>query len=61
VAQRGVDVWLYSSKTSALEGGERSAAHPGRTLPPGNTRCPLYRRLVGPQGRSGRVRKISHT
>jgi hypothetical protein len=25
-------------------------------LPPGNTRYPLYRRLGGPQGRSGRVR-----
>jgi len=25
----------------------------------GKTRCPLYRRLDGPQGRSGRVRKIS--
>ena len=29
------------------------------TLPPGKTRYSLYRRLVGPQGRSGRVRKIS--
>jgi hypothetical protein len=28
-------------------------------LPPGNTRYPLYRRLGGPQDRSGRVRKIS--
>jgi hypothetical protein len=28
-------------------------------LPPGKTRYPLYRRLAGPQGRSGRVRKIS--
>jgi hypothetical protein len=27
-------------------------------LPPGNTRYPLYRRLGGPRGRSGRVRKI---
>jgi len=26
-------------------------------LPPGKTRIPLYRRLGGPQGRSGRVRK----
>ena len=45
--------------TSALEGGERSASRPGRTLPPGKTRCPLYRRLSGPQGRSRQVRKIS--
>ena len=28
-------------------------------LPPGKTRYPLYRRLGGPQGRSGQVRKIS--
>jgi hypothetical protein len=27
-------------------------------LPPGKTRYPLYRRLGGPQGRSGRLRKI---
>jgi hypothetical protein len=36
--------------TTALEGGEWSAARPGRTLPPGKTRYPLYRRLGGPQG-----------
>ena len=41
--------------TTTLEGGEWSAARPGRTLPPGKTRCPLYRRLGGPQGRSGRA------
>jgi hypothetical protein len=28
-------------------------------LPPGNTRYPLYRRLVGRQGRCGRLWKIS--
>jgi len=39
--------------TAALEGGEWSAAHPGRTLPPGKTRYPFYRRLGGPQGQSG--------
>jgi len=33
-----VEVWLYSSVTAALEGGEWSAARPGRTLPPGKTR-----------------------
>jgi hypothetical protein len=32
---------------------------PGRSLPPGKTRYPLYRRLDGLQGRSGQVRKIS--
>jgi len=39
--------------------GEVSVSHPGRFLPPGKTRYPLYRRLDGPQGRSGQVRKIS--
>ena len=46
-------VALDSSMTVALEGGEWSAAHPGRTLPPGKTRYPLYKRLGGPQGQSG--------
>jgi hypothetical protein len=44
--------------TTALEGDE-SASRPGRSLPPGKIRYPLYRRLGGPQGRSGQVRKIS--
>ena len=35
--------------TAALEGGEWSAARPGRSLPPGKTRYPLYRRLGGPR------------
>jgi hypothetical protein len=38
--------------------GEGSASRPGRSLPPGKTRYPLYRRLSGPQGRSGQARKI---
>jgi hypothetical protein len=33
--------------------------HASAALPPGQTRHPLYRRLGGPQGRCGRVRKIS--
>jgi hypothetical protein len=45
--------------TTALEGGEGSASRPGRSLPPGKTRYPLYRRLGGPQGRYGQVRKLS--
>ena len=45
--------------TTALEGGEGSASRPGRSLPPGKTPYPFYRRLGGPQGRSGQVRKIS--
>jgi hypothetical protein len=54
--------YRYSSTlflTSALEGGEGSASRPDRNLPPGKNRYPLYRRLGGPQGRSGQVRKIS--
>ena len=47
--------------TAALEGGESSAACPGRTLPPGKTRYPFYSRLVGPQGRSGRVENLVST
>ena len=45
--------------TAALEGGEWSAARPGRTLPPGKTRYPLYRRLCGPQSRSGRAENLA--
>ena len=44
--------------TAALEGGECSAARPGRILPPGKTRYSFYRRLGGPSaGLDGR--KIS--
>ena len=45
--------------TTALEGGEKSASRPDRSLPPEKTRYPLYRRLGGPQGRSGQARKLS--
>ena len=44
--------------TAALEDGEWSAARPGRALPPGKTRYPFYRRLGGPQGRSGRTENL---
>jgi len=37
-------------------GGQR---HAPAVIPLGKTWCPLYRRLGGPQCRSGRVRKIS--
>ena len=51
---------IYSctlSLTSALDGvgGQR---HAPAAFPPGRTRYPLYRRIGGPQDRSGRVRKI---
>jgi len=42
--------------TAALEG-----ARPGSTLPPGKTRYPFYRRLGGPQDRSGRAENLVPT
>ena len=47
--------------TTALERGEWSATRPDRTLPPGNTRYPFYRRLGGPQGRSGGAENLIPT
>jgi len=47
--------------TAALEGGEWSAARPGRTLPLGKTRYPFYRSLGGPQGRSERAENLVPT
>ena len=52
---------MYSSTLSltlALDevGGQR---HAPAALPPGKTRYPLYRRLGGTKGRSGRLHKIS--
>jgi len=47
--------------TTALEGGKWSAAHPGHTLLAGKTRYPFYRRLGGPQGRSGRAENFVPT
>jgi hypothetical protein len=38
-------------------GGQR---HTPAALPPETTQYPLYRRLGGPQSRSGRVRNISN-
>ena len=45
--------------TAALEGGGWSAARPGRTLPPGKTQYPLYRKLGGPQGQSERAENLA--
>ena len=47
--------------TATLQGGEWSAKRHGRTLPPGNIRYPLHRRLGGPQGRSGRAENLVPT
>ena len=50
---------MYPFLTTALEWAEWSASRPGRSLPPGKTRYPLYRRLGGSHGRSGQMWKIS--
>ena len=49
--------------TVALEGDEWLAARPGpgSTLPPGKTWYPFYRRLGGPQDRSGRAENLVPT
>jgi hypothetical protein len=44
--------------TNGTRRGWGSASRPGRSLPPEKTQYPLYRRLVGPQGRSGQLRKF---
>jgi len=49
---RGIALLFHDHGTRR---GDWSAARPGRTLPPGKTRYPLYMRLGGPQGRSGRA------
>ena len=47
------------SLTSALDGGLWLTPRPSRFTPGKETRYPFCMRLGGPQGRSGRVRKIS--
>jgi len=49
----------FLSSTSALVGSGKSTPRPGRFTHVKETRFPLYRRLSGPQRRSGYVRKIS--
>ena len=55
---RGIALLFHDRGTRR---GEWSAARPGRTLPPGKTRYSFYRRLGGPQGRSGRVENLVPT
>jgi hypothetical protein len=55
-ASRGITLPFLDQGT---KGGEGSPSHLSRSLPPEKTRYPLYKRLGGPQGRSGQVRKIS--
>jgi hypothetical protein len=58
MSRGGVEVSSTLSLTSALNGvvGQR---HASAILLPGKNLVPLYKRLGGPQGRSGRARKIS--
>jgi len=41
-----------------LDLGTKRGSRPGRSLPQGKSQYLLYRRLGGPQGRYGQVRKI---
>ena len=58
-AHRGSRVIALLFHDHGTRRGWGSASRPGHSLPLGKTRYPLYRRLGGPQGRSGQVRKIS--
>ena len=53
---RGIALPFHDFGAEMGVGGQH---HAPAALPPGNNRYPLYSRLGGPQGRSGRVRKIS--
>jgi hypothetical protein len=54
----GEQMYSTLSLNSAIE-GMGSQRHAPAALPPGMTRYPLYRRLGGPQSRTGLVRKTS--
>ena len=61
VAQRvGRDIALLFHDCGTRR-GEWSAVRPSRTLPPGKTWYPFYRRLGGPQARSGRAENLVPT
>jgi hypothetical protein len=53
---RGIALLILDLSARKGVGGQHRAP---AALPPGKTRYPLYRRLSGRQGWSGRVRKIS--
>ena len=53
---RGMALLFLDHDTRRSEG---SASRTSPSLPPGKTPYPFYRKLGGPQGRSGQVRKIS--
>jgi len=55
---RGIALLFHDRGTSGVEW---SAARSDRTLPPGKTQYPFYRRLSGSQGRSRRAENIVPT
>ena len=52
---------LPFSRTFGTRWGWGVSSTPGPPLPPGKTRHPLYRRLGGSQGRSGRTKNLVPT
>jgi len=58
-ATRPTDVYLYPFFNLSARCGWVVNARPRPPFPLGKTRYPSYRRLGGPQGRSGRLRIIS--
>ena len=58
--RRGVEVWFFSSFNPGAGGGGGGWSTPclGRFTPGNGSQYPFYRNLIGPQGRSGRVRTI---
>jgi len=61
VGQRLIKIWVYSFFNLATRWGGWSTTRPGRFTPGKETRYPLYMRVGGRKGRSGRVQKISPT
>ena len=58
-ASSTMNLTAVSSPWKGLDGGGRLTPRPGRFTPGKKSRYILYRRLGGPQRRSGWVRKIS--
>ena len=53
---RGIALLFHYRDTTS---GRVVSSTPRRTLPPGKTRYPLYRRLGATQGRSGRAENLA--
>jgi hypothetical protein len=59
LAVKIVEVYLHSFFNFGARWGGWSTPRPGRFTPGKESRYPLYRRLRGPQGRSGQGQRIS--